>query len=1636
MKKTKLVKVLMLVLSIALVCAGVAISVSAANPTSANVAEVGGVEYDNLDDAFSKAPSGSTVTLISDVELEQTVFVTESITLDMNGYTISSELNVAFSIEDDVKFVINGYGKINVSGKLIDSHDNAPSVTVAGTKGAIIINHDGTVSPNLTSAAAGSYSFNNLDITSAITGTNAAVFHTTAADKGVNFSLVGVECHATGCTAGKASSAECVIRAVGESSVYIKSSTLTFDGTVITLNGNKNKNDVLTIEDSFIRACSGSYEVGAVGIYSDIYGTITVKDSVIESSYRIFALNCENRETIVEVDENGIISATGGARLLVYDSTLHLLGYKAAQIVRACPTFIYGNSRIITTTQPGNLIQYDTVGTSDSANKYVNIYLAEGTRISREYYTTLSTKGFKFPDGSSPGASSTYTFIYDPLGDATAPYVVAKAGAANKVDVSGIDYFYFANGSDSYASDTSGVIYNGGTKISSNYSGDMLGAVSHWWNMVGEYSVVSLNGNSCIKYATIEANKTSTRGPQVIIGKSLKDGLYEPDYSLIIIEADIATDTGAFAAASLKFHARGAADGNADSNGFSNYGDGSSSIAVAPDGTVTANAATDEFAQSVKLSTTSWNRISMVIDATATHPTATKTQGSVTYKYGGTVYYYINSEYVGKSTMAYIEGGYIFGFRADIGSKQDAGRSLLIDNVMMRGYKTVANGFSFDNYDNSVYDMNYPMNKELLVKDYTVGGIAYPDLKSAVDAAAAAGTMASINRDLDNVKVEFNATVATKGHSVLLAADSNKAVVNSYSDGTPASYTFDSKYNGYSVKYHWFNGDMNNDDEWLDQSFYITTELGIGQVPTAPEQIVIENVIDYEKYSVNTHTGWDYDGDGEDAETLSALTLADVTYQTDVYLYPTFAREYMTVIFEDSTGAIPYYSTSATLNSSVWSQFKAGYTMKLLADFEVSGASGFTPSADGGVYNLDFNGHTIFLKNKATYIQVKNGATLNIYSSVPGGMFYGLELTESTSDKRTNVGAGVFVQLKDGFTESLAAAQVSTYATAINIGTVTVGGKTYPGSNLTLAGDCIVEPRIGGSKANINIEGTTLVRSGSDYGAMIFTRYYNGSVNVKDTTFVIASAGKNIFGNHANGDGATCTASFDNCAFLFDVSGADSSLIYRNNGFESITFTNCITNGRFNPATASGVTSVGEGNAAVAMEFRTGDYQSGVVNAKYNVAMQMPNISELSSYYNPDKTSSASAYISKSEDGVLRLQRWAFSSDTSIGAYGGAVTDGYLYIVPNGYEGNIPSDATLVLELPILNNKTTKDTVTVTYNDFAGNEIATETYAKGGVILEAPEVSVAPVDYVVTSKVYDGNCDKALPIVNLTDDVILNPVGAYEAKLGALKASVSLYSDFKVNLYIPVEYSSYIESVSAKGEDLELTSAEEGGVSYVKATVSLASFEAATDAVFTVNVSENGNAASGTVSFNIADYAKVVLDDSASTESDIKLINYMVAYANEAVKYFKGKEDSNLAALVTDVQNYEVGEALDVSALAAAFKGATVDLGASLSCVLRLQDDFVGTVSVIGREFTVSADSEREIVLDGLTLPNFAEDIEIVATDVEGNELVRATYNLSTFVQYHTANAESSTDSSEALELIVAFYNYVCAAGEYVNAKG
>jgi hypothetical protein len=100
-----------------------------------------GGNYANITDALAVAPSGTTITLLSDVTESSEIFVSgKDITLDLNGYdlTISVAVRTALTVNDGGSVVLTGSGSLDVSsadGVGVEVHGPGSKATVTTASG-------------------------------------------------------------------------------------------------------------------------------------------------------------------------------------------------------------------------------------------------------------------------------------------------------------------------------------------------------------------------------------------------------------------------------------------------------------------------------------------------------------------------------------------------------------------------------------------------------------------------------------------------------------------------------------------------------------------------------------------------------------------------------------------------------------------------------------------------------------------------------------------------------------------------------------------------------------------------------------------------------------------------------------------------------------------------------------------------------------------------------------------------------------------------------------------------------------------------------------------------------------------------------------------------------------------------------------------------------------------------------------------------------------------------------------------------------------------------------------------------------------------------------------------------------------
>lgn len=119
-------------------------------------AEVAGVKYDTLAEAFAAAGDGATVKLLNDAELAEKVTIKTALTLDLNGCTLSETVTPAADEFDYGAFYIGTAGNLTIT-------DSATGGKIA-TNGDLVIGNYGTVTVNGGTIEAGDDADNDASI--------------------------------------------------------------------------------------------------------------------------------------------------------------------------------------------------------------------------------------------------------------------------------------------------------------------------------------------------------------------------------------------------------------------------------------------------------------------------------------------------------------------------------------------------------------------------------------------------------------------------------------------------------------------------------------------------------------------------------------------------------------------------------------------------------------------------------------------------------------------------------------------------------------------------------------------------------------------------------------------------------------------------------------------------------------------------------------------------------------------------------------------------------------------------------------------------------------------------------------------------------------------------------------------------------------------------------------------------------------------------------------------------------------------------------------------------------------------------------------------------------------------------------
>ena len=1617
-------KLLVLLLSLALIIGAIAI-VASANTTGGNVATVGGAEYATLADAISAAENGGTVKLIADATVDATINVAKDITVDLNGFTLKTT-GEAFTVDTNVNFTVKGDGEITATGTLVSNTAAKPTVNFIGDLSDIKITATG--SGPLFNLMGGTYNFTNVGITANIPGPNNVINTPAGSDAVINLKVVN------GVRTGAENSQNAAFFGLG-GTAYVNADNVNLlaDGVVFGFNNGHTGENVLYMKDSVISNVNTKQKNGVLGSWAGIQGLVKFENCIVDSAYRVFCLSCANTNSTAMVECVDTIVRMNGYTYTYTESGN--VKREGQMLSRTVPMKMIGNSSLIS-------VSYVSL-----TNGEYNLQVNEGFRTNQPGFfepgKIADNKGFVYPDGSFPSNSTTYKFVYDPAGNPDAPYLLVKVGGELDKDYSTIldnaAYKWINNIEKVWGDNYDGILYRndnistnkaaGDWKVSSTIWG--IGYTAHLWNAYGIYETENYNGNNVLKYWVnpTEANPSGTRttkgNPVLAFFENYNETtqMNASNSKVMVLEIDVATDSAiGFPASTFHPHVRSA--DNKD-------GAGGSSISISNDGTLTYSnfATTTEYAKTAKLSLNTWNRLSIVIYTDSANPK-------------GLAYYYLDGNLLGTTKMVYKDGTCnVMAPRFNINGYQTIGASILLDNITIARYDSYQVAGEADGAEKSPasYLSGYAKDNSLTQSPITLGNKNFTNVNDAIEAGNEVGVAPKLNADVTvPQKVEVDGYINTGSYTIATADGSYAADVKYNGKDELLGLEFNSKYGG-ELPVYWFIGDLNDFDQIMKDEYYYQGTVKMGEVPTCDYKYPAVQLYggDYHQlvqYAFNTSM------DGVTPEKLEPVSAAIMSTAKELRYYPVYEeREVFTWVIVDAiTGEFKRGGTDTTLWNSNWTgNIKTTYGEILVACSDRLQPMGTIrvvtkdPGAENKIWGFDLNGHNITVSGlqnsnsvkQSTLMLVNDGETALLYSSRPGAT---LTMIGADNTKDKIAGAGTVISMRSGYmtdangametipTHKVNSDENSNQGTVVKVGAI---DGQYSG-NLSISSDCLVWGVSGDATCSINVEGITYVRNSKDNGFNIFrSDIYYGSINVKDCNIYNPVGGSLV----NTGEQRTVTdeetgityntagtISFENCYYL--AKNNEDNLVEHNGGFKTVSFKNFVTNGRINPSKANTCEAYENvAGALYAIHTVSNDYVSVV----YNKPMELPEgLTELAlTYYTYDFNANANAVISNTFKFL---------------PYGSEATEG----------------ATV---LPILNTitATVDNVVEVTFKGLGNNKDTVVKYYKGG---NVKPVEIADATLNTYKLTHDGTFS-ALP-ENVTENVTIIPGAKLEKVAIGIKANLSIYSDFDINLYIPEAVANYVTSVTADGTLIETVIVEIDGVKYAKAIVSKASNKASETVNYEIKTSEGGNDLTFNITISVADYAKGILEGEGYTEADKQLMYYMLTYANEAYKYFGDKTnyDATISAILTANENAKgegmaeqtYGKAITELALGSVFESATVKLTSAPAFVLNLKDGFAGTVTVTYgtnvRTYTVTATSDRELVIEGMKVYNFGAELTVNATGTIGETEVKtenAKYNLDTFVKYHVNNDAPESVACEAL--LKALYDYVACADIYTK---
>ena len=551
MKKN--LKIVILVLSVALLVGAFALAVSAAD---GNVAKVeGGSEYATLKEALDAVPEGGKITLTDDAALTESYTVTKGFTLDIGDYTLDLVTD-AFVMNSAKSVTITGNGTMNLAGTLVKSTATAGvayTFTVKGVEEGIDILHGGTGdAKRIVFTKGGTNVFENVEVlsTSTCDGKLGDAFH--ADNSSVATELTFNKFTYRNNNYATLQNSLGFLWLGGGSKATITDSAIYSAGTIVDLDNNTNKDPntvLLDVTNSHLELITTYSKVRNQLIYAgtannpEAYGTVKFKDSYLGGNcYRALYGDQKSSAAFYVIFDHSVL-VNGGAS---------------------------GNTDAILTRG----ITIKAINNSCIASNGSGLVMGEGalkceigTRFN--FKTAINSSNITWMDTN--GATITnVSKILDPIGNSAFPFVgAADASAAYTFPgVTAVDVTSFTSILGNAATSATNVLHGLQTdNVGSAVWGDLSDAYEGF-SKAGSIVRYTAGNNSCFKYyvnpTAAAPNYGDTRkfstDAYFIFGDnaSYSNAMAQiANTKVYVLDFDIATDSDyGFTPASLKITSR------------------------------------------------------------------------------------------------------------------------------------------------------------------------------------------------------------------------------------------------------------------------------------------------------------------------------------------------------------------------------------------------------------------------------------------------------------------------------------------------------------------------------------------------------------------------------------------------------------------------------------------------------------------------------------------------------------------------------------------------------------------------------------------------------------------------------------------------------------------------------------------------------------------------------------------------------------------------------------------------------------------------------------------------------------------------------------------------------------------------